>query len=67
MHIHPCVLDATHRKFVQVRYYTILLVMYDVIQIHTFQIPGVTSDTVSVGTTCSSLKRLDADFLAVDV
>jgi hypothetical protein len=33
---------------IQIRYYTLLLLLFDVIQIHTFAIPGVTSDNVYV-------------------
>lgn len=55
MHIGIHATDSTnHTQFAQVRYYTIIMLMFDVIQIHTFQIPGVTSDTVSVGEICSS-------------
>uniref|UniRef100_A0A0W0FEH9 DUF6533 domain-containing protein n=1 Tax=Moniliophthora roreri TaxID=221103 RepID=A0A0W0FEH9_MONRR len=34
--------------FFWIRYYTITLLVFDVIQIHTFSIPGVTSDNVCV-------------------
>ncbi|KAE9400384.1 hypothetical protein BT96DRAFT_975401 [Gymnopus androsaceus JB14] len=34
--------------FLWIRYYTLLLLLFDVIQIHTFTIPGVTSDNVCV-------------------
>ncbi|KAK7448435.1 hypothetical protein VKT23_013698 [Stygiomarasmius scandens] len=35
-------------SFLWIRYYTLALLLFDVIQIHTFSIPGVTSDNVCV-------------------
>ncbi|THU90878.1 hypothetical protein K435DRAFT_781003 [Dendrothele bispora CBS 962.96] len=47
-YIWPQRLNLAKFFFLWIRYYTITLLLFDVIQIHVFSIPGVTSDNVCV-------------------
>ncbi|KAJ3837054.1 hypothetical protein EV361DRAFT_908158 [Lentinula raphanica] len=47
-HIWPQRLNFAKFMFLFIRYYTLALLMFDVVQIHVFSIPGVTSDNLCV-------------------
>ncbi|KAK7436846.1 hypothetical protein VKT23_014484 [Stygiomarasmius scandens] len=47
-YIWPQKMNLAKFSFLWIRYYTLALLLFDIIQIHTFSIPGVTSDNVCV-------------------
>ncbi|KAJ3847513.1 hypothetical protein EV368DRAFT_51061, partial [Lentinula lateritia] len=47
-HIWPQKLNFAKFMFLWIRYYTLAILLFDVIQIHVFTLPGVTSDNVCV-------------------